>query len=196
MPLTATSRNGESFLAFLRFLLESWPSLAARFLAMACCLCAAVQRGDGCAAVQRGDGRAMQLGVCSEAARRGVSVVVRRLYNCSLPAITATRRRREVIATWCGAEATRRGDVNAPSLVCDDSCGTAVVVRHSCAAVVRLAAVLGQFALLAASPGLNCAGTCAREYRSSTNHAAPVVAALQILLAAERLNNKTPSPHR
>ena len=53
-----------------------------------------------CAAVQRGDGRATQLGVCSEAARRGVSAA--RLLSSgdsfALHRFTATRRRREVIA--------------------------------------------------------------------------------------------------
>ena len=71
MPRTATSRNGESFLAFLRFFVESWPSLAARFFAMACFFCI-------CAAVQRGDGRAMHL-VCggAEATRAAALVLVR-----------------------------------------------------------------------------------------------------------------------
>ena len=56
MPLTATSRNGESFLAFLRFFVESCSSPAARFLAMAALL--------RCAVMRRGDGRAMHLVWC------------------------------------------------------------------------------------------------------------------------------------
>ena len=49
VPLTATSRNGESRLAFLRFLVESWPSPAARFLAMAAFV-ALCSDADACAA--------------------------------------------------------------------------------------------------------------------------------------------------
>ena len=80
----------------------------------------------------------MQLGVCSEAARRGVSAA--RLLSTgdsfALHRFTATRRRREVIAP-CGVcellAASRLPDVS----LSNDRAYLQLLLCHACAAVVQ-----------------------------------------------------------
>ena len=84
MPLTATSRNGESRLAFLRFLVESWPSLAARFLAMACFCCVAAMRRGVCAACTFVCGAVKQRDAALALVRGGPALVRDCSYSASL----------------------------------------------------------------------------------------------------------------
>ena len=146
-----------------------------------------------CAAVRRGDGRATQLGVCSEAARRGVSAA-RSLSSgdsFALHRFTATRRRREVIAPlWCESNSQRRAARLAASNDCaclgSDAYGDGVCAACSLCVVLkqRVAAAL---ALLADVRRLvrSCSYSCSARVGTGAMRLRALQSALQAAASEE-----------